>query len=331
MTLLPLPTIVLLGTGGTIAATAAGSTTLTDYSVTEGVEALLGAVPELQTLARLRCRQVFNVDSRAITNKMLLKLAAAVNKEAARPEVSGVVITHGTDTLEETAWFLNLTVKSRKPVVVVGAMRPGTALGADGPMNLYNAVLLAANPQAGGHGVMVLLNDRISAARFVSKTNTTQVDAFRSPDHGFLGNTHNGIVRILQTPVRLHTVDTEFTTAGVVALPEVDIVYDHQSAPLHFYEACIEAGTKGIVVACTGNGSLSPNAREGVRLAHKNGIACVRASRVGSGTVSSSQADLKNGLVTADSLNPQKARILLMLALTTTTQRARIQWYFDNY
>jgi L-asparaginase len=331
MTSSPLPTIVLLATGGTIAATAARSTTLTDYSVTEGVEALLTAVPELKTLARLRGRQVFNVDSRAITNKMLLRLAAVVNKEAAKPEVDGIVITHGTDTLEESAWFLNLTVKSHKPVVVVGAMRPGTALSADGPLNLFNAVLLAAHRQASGHGVMVLLNDQVSAARFVSKTNTTQADAFRSADHGYLGHTRNGIVQILQTPVRQHTIDTDFNTAGISALPDVDIVYDHQNAPLYIYEACIAAGSKGIVVACTGNGSLSPNARKGLRLARKNGIVCVRASRVGSGAVSSSRKDAKDGLITADSLNPQKARILLMLALSTTADLGRIQWYFNNY
>ncbi|HUH58631.1 MAG TPA: asparaginase [Candidimonas sp.] len=331
MTPLQLPAVVLLGTGGTIAATAALSTTLADYSVTEGVESLLSAVPEISTLARLRCRQVFNVDSRSITNKMLLKLAAVVNKEAANPEVDGIVITHGTDTLEETAWFLNLTIKSRKPVVMVGAMRPGTALSADGPLNLYNAVLLAAHAQASGHGVMVLLNDQISAARFVSKTNTTQVDAFRSADHGYLGQAHNGTIQIFQSPMRFHTAATDFSMAGVSALPEVDIVYDHQNAPLHFYEACIAAGSKGIVVACTGNGSLSPNARKGVRLARKNGIYCVRSSRVGSGTVSGSRDDKKDGLVTADSLNPQKARILLMLALTATSKLERIQWYFDNY
>src|SRR5690606_27037279 len=180
------PSIALLGTGGTIAATAAASTALSDYAVTEGVHALLAAVPEIADIADIRCQQVFNVDSRGVTNKMLLRLAKTVNRQLADPAIDGVVITHGTDTLEETAYFLNLTVDSRKPVVVVGAMRPASAISADGPLNLYNAVLVAVQPGASGHGVLVVLNDKVHAARYVSKTNTTQVEAFAAGDQGCL-------------------------------------------------------------------------------------------------------------------------------------------------
>lgn len=326
-----LPGIVLLGTGGTIAATAGSTTALTDYTVNQGIESLLTAVPEINTLARLRCSQVCNVESHAITNKMLLKLVGRVNKELADPTVDGVVITHGTDTLEETAYFLNLTAKSRKPVVVVGAMRPGSAISADGPMNLFNAVLLAASNQARGHGVLVVMNDRISAARFTSKTHSTQVDTFRSHDQGYLGQVHNGKIHIFQTPTTLHTTQSEFDVAGVKSLPLVDIIYDHQDAGLHLYEASIKAGVAGIVIAATGNGSISAQLRKGAKLAAKSKVVCVRSTRAGSGVVSASNMDDALRLVSGNSLNPQMARILLMLALGKTSDPQQIQSYFDRY
>lgn len=330
MTTLNLPNIVLLGTGGTIAATASNNTTLTDYTVTQGIESLLTAVPEMTALANIRCKQLFNVESHAITNKMLLKLASHINKELANPAVDGVVVTHGTDTLEETAYFLNLTVKSCKPVVVVGAMRPGSAISADGPLNLYNAVLLASSTQASGHGVLVMLNDKIGAARFISKTATTPVDAFRAYDQGYIGQVHADRVHIFQTPTTLHTTQTEFDITGVKTLPWVDIIYDHQDAGSHFYEASISAGAQGIVIAATGNGSVSASIEKGIKFATRHKVLCVRSSRTGSGVVSHSNADGKFGVVSGNSLNPQKARILLMLALGITRDRDRIQSYFDR-
>ncbi len=326
-----LPNIVILGTGGTIASTANSATTLTDYEVTQGVEALLNAVPQIAELANIRCHQVFNVESHAITTKMLLKLTRRINIELADPRVDAVVVTHGTDTLEETAYFLNLTVKSNKPVVIVGAMRPGSALSADGPLNLYNAVLLAGETRAAGHGVLVMLNDRFGSARFLSKCSTTEVDAFRAYDQGYIGQVHSGKVHIFQTPTLRHTAQTEFNIAGIKSLPGVDIIYDHQNAGVHFYEASIKAGAKGIVIAATGNGSLSPQVRKGVKLALKNKLVCVRASRVGSGVVSASNTDNQLGLISSGSLNPQKARILLMLALHDSSDRERIQACFDQY
>src|SRR5690606_11057368 len=191
-----LPVIALLGTGGTIAATAPSTTAVTDYTVTEGVQALLSAVPEINALAELRPQQIFNVDSRCIDNAMLLQLGAEVDRLLADDAIHGIVITHGTDTLEETAYFLNLVIKSRKPVVVVGAMRPGSAMSADGPLNLYNAVLLAASPQTQGLGVLVTLNDAVHAARYVRKAHTTHVQAFSSEDDGCIGRIHNGRVML---------------------------------------------------------------------------------------------------------------------------------------
>lgn len=331
MTKPTLPRIVLLGTGGTIAATAASTTVYTDYTVNQEVSSLLSAVPEINTLAALQCSQVFNVESHAITNTMLLALARRVNKELDDPAVDGVVITHGTDTLEETAYFLNLTVKSDKPVVVVGAMRPGSAISADGALNLYNAVLLAGSSQARGHGVLIMLNDRICAARFTSKTHCTQVDAFGSHDQGCLGQIHNGQIHIFQTPLTTHTIHTDFDVKDIKALPWVDIIYDHQDAGPHFYEASIKAGAQGIVIAATGNGSISAQMRKGMTLAAQGNVVCVRSTRVGSGVVSVSEADSALGSVSGNSLNPQKARILLMLVLGQTSDPKRIQTYFDQY
>lgn len=326
-----LPNIILLGTGGTIASTAPDSSSLTGYTVTEGVASIMAAVPGIEKLANLQCMQLFNVESFAITNAMLLKMSSKVNKLLANPAVDGVVITHGTDTLEESAYFLNLTVKSPKPVVVVGAMRPGSALSADGPLNLYNAVLLAGNPQACGQGVLIVLNDCIQAARFVSKTHTTRPDTFHSYDQGFLGHIHDKQIHLFQTSTRAHTTQTEFDTSNIKSLPAVDIIYDHQSAALHLYQASIAAGTKGIVIAGCGNGSLSPLAQKGVRLATKNKVVCVRASRTGSGVVSPRHSDHARHIISSNSLNPQKARILLMLALGVTTDTARIQSFFEQY
>ncbi len=329
-----LPAIALLGTGGTIAATAPQAAAVADYTVTEGVQALLDAVPGINALARLRPQQVFNVDSRNITNAMLLQLGAAVAQLLASDDIDGVVITHGTDTLEETAYFLNLVIQSSKPVVVVGAMRPSSALSADGPLNLYNAVLLAASPQARGQGVLVALNDTVHAARYVRKAHTTHVQAFSSADEGCIGRIHNGRVILSGGVGPLHTSDTEFSIQalhGQEQLPSVDVIYDHQNAGLHLYQASIQAGVRGIVVAALGNGSLSPQAEEGCRLAVAQDIVCVRSSRTGAGLVSASQEDTARRLVSGNTLNPQKARILLMLALTRSNEPAAIQACFDRY
>ncbi|MBV2179989.1 asparaginase [Castellaniella sp. MT123] len=326
-----LPRLVLLGTGGTIASTASDATTLSDYSVTENVDALLAGIPGIEQVARLGYQQVFNVDSREITNGMLVRLATQVQDLLDDPKVDGVVITHGTDTLEESAYFLNLVLKSRKPVVFVGSMRPGSAISADGALNLYNAILLAASREARGLGVLVMLNDRFFAARFVTKMNTTRVEAFDAPDQGSLGAICQGRVHLFQAPACVHTEKTDFSLDDLGVLPSVDIVYDHQSAGMHHYLASIKAGVGGIVVAACGNGSLSPNAEEGLSRAVGKGIVCVRSSRVPTGIVTRSQHDEPHGLIASNSLNPQKARILLMLALTQTTDRTRIQDYFDRY
>lgn len=322
--------LVLLGTGGTIASTAGDAAALTDYAVTETVDSLLSGVPGVADIARVRCERVFDVDSSKLTQGMVCQLAVRVKALLAKPSVDGVVITHGTDTIEETAYFLQLVVRSRKPVVLVGAMRPGSALSADGSLNLRNALCLAASPEARGLGVLVLLNDRFFSARFVSKMNTTRVDAFDAPDYGSLGLIAGGRIYRAQSPVLPGPDFTDLPASPDDVLPSVDVIYDHQGAGLHLYTASIRAGVAGIVVAACGNGNLSPNAQKGLRRAVARGIVCVRSSRVPSGVVTHSARDEEDGLVAGSGLNPQKARILLMLALTKTKDRAEIQSYFDR-
>ncbi|HEX8215217.1 MAG TPA: type II asparaginase [Allosphingosinicella sp.] len=327
----PLPNIAILATGGTIASTAASPTQLTGYRVTAGIESLIAAIPGLAEIANISGEQIANVGSGNITNEHLLKLAARLNALLASEAVDGAVVTHGTDTLEETAYFLNLTVKSDKPVVVVGAMRPASAISADGPLNLYNAVLLAGTREARSKGVMVMLNDRIGAARFVSKTNTTGPDTFKSAEQGYLGAINGGRAYFYSAPLRRHTSASEFDVAGLGALPRVDILYEYQNSGGELYEALASLGARGIVVAGAGNGAMSSVSADAAQAVAKRGIIIARSSRTGSGTVSQSPRGVESGFVTTDSLNPQKARILLMLALTRTTGPARIQDYFNSY
>src|SRR5881628_3290181 len=223
-----LASVMILATGGTIAGTGASSTATVGYqSAKVGIRALMEAVPELKKVANVTGEQVFQIASGNITNDHWLKLAKRVNELLAKDDVDGVVITHGTDTIEETAYFLNLVVKSRKPVVIVGAMRPSTAISADGPVNLYDATILAASEAAVGKGVLVMLNDQINGAREVTKTNTANADTFRSWELGFLGYMQDNRPHFYRQSTRKHTVDTEFDVSKLESLPQVDIVYGY--------------------------------------------------------------------------------------------------------
>lgn len=307
--------LLLVGTGGTIAATAADARVLTDYQVTQGIGAMLGAVRGAAELADIRCEQPFNVDSRSLTTRQVLQLARRLDRAAHDPDVDGVVVTHGTDSLEETAFFLHLTVRSLKPIVLVGAMRPGSALSADGPLNLTNALLVARDPASTGRGVLVVMNDRILSARQTAKFHTTRVDAFGGDGLGILGAVCDGQVRYQLRPDPDPEGMAAFALAGLRTLPAVDIIHDYQDAPLHAYQAAIQAGSRGIVIAGMGNGSLSPAAERGCAQAWRRGLVCVRASRVPRGTVTSKAADASTGLLAAHDLNPLQARIALRLAL----------------
>ena len=333
-TSMPLPRVVVLATGGTIAGTGATSTTTVGYTVANvPLQALLNAVPEIKRIAQVRGEQVFQIASENMTPEHWVTLARRVNELLARSDTDGVVITHGTDTIEETAYFLDLTVHSDKPVVIVGAMRPSTAISADGPMNLHNAVLLAGSKAAIGKGVLVCLNDQINAGRDVTKTNTSALDTFRTPDLGFLGVIAGGHVAFYREPTRRHTTRSDFDVASLTALPRVEIVPAYAGSGRMEVDAAVAAGAKGIVYAGVGDGSVALDVRPALAEARKKGIVIVRSSRVGSGIVARNGEvnDDEFDFVAGDNLNPQKARILLMLALTRTTDTRAIQRMFWEY
>jgi len=330
-----LPNVMVLATGGTIAGSGASSTTVVGYTAaTVGIDTLLNAVPELKTVANVKGEQVFQIASENMNNDYWLKLAKRVNTLLAQDDVDGIVITHGTDTIEETSYFLDLVVKSKKPVVVVGAMRPSTAISADGPINLFNAVILAGSEEAVGKGVLVALNDQINAARDVTKNNTSTADTFRTPELGFLGYMQGNKPYFYRQSTRRHTADSEFDVSNLDTLPRVDIVYGYANMDRVPIDAFVAAGAKGIVHAGTGDGSLArPAIEPALDEAHKKGVTIVRSSRVGNGIVARNgeAKDDEHDFVVSDTLNPQKARILLMLALTKTSDTKEIQRMFYTY
>lgn len=329
-----LPKLAVLGTGGTIAGSAASSTQYAGYqAAVAGVEELLVAIPSLKDVAWLESEQVAQVASQNLGGAVLLHLARRVNYWLNETDCSGVVVTVGTNTLEETAYFLNLVVKSRKAVVVTGAMRPATSLSADGPMNLYRAVVAAASPQTAGLGVLVVMNDQVIAAREVHKMDTMTVDSFKAPVFGILGWVFDNQVRLYKKPARTHTCDTEFDTSRLVSLPRVDIVVGHQDDSGVAVTALVNAGAKGLVVAGAGTASLSDAMAEAVQAAVKSGVVVVRAPRAATGIVMRNMEfdDSAYGTVAGDTLSPAKARVLLALALSSGKNATEVQTAFDTY
>ncbi|WP_345808918.1 type II asparaginase [Bacillus safensis] len=327
-----LSNIKVLATGGTIAGSSDSDTDTTGYkSGSLGIDKVIASVPQLKDIANVTGEQVANVGSENVDNALLLKLAKRVNELLKDDQVDGIVITHGTDTLEETAYFLHLVVKSDKPVVVVGSMRPASAISADGPLNLYHAVKIASAKEAKGKGVMVTLNDRIASARFVTKTNTTTTDAFKSLEQGYIGEVTGEVVSFYNEPTRKHTTESEFDVSKIKELPQVDILYGYQNDQKYMYDAAVKAGAKGIVVAAAGNGTISTEAIKGATDAVKKDVVLVRSSRTGNGIVTREKTDDEHHFVSSDSLNPQKARILLMLALTKTKDPVKVQRYYEQY
>ncbi|MBP0589003.1 asparaginase [Paraburkholderia sp. LEh10] len=328
-----LPRIAVLATGGTIAGAAPDATNTSGYQAgVVGVGQLLAAVPSLASVANVQAEQVASVDSKDMTLALWTKLAQRVNALLASDEIDGVVITHGTDTLEETAYLLHLTVKGDKPVVLTAAMRPSSALSADGPLNLLNAVTVAGKAEAKGQGVLVAFNNRIHSARDVVKTSTYAVDAFQSPEIGALGWVQDGRVEFQRGVVRPHTLATPFVIGD--AWPVVEVVTSYAGVSRVAIDALVAAGVQGIVVAGTGNGSIHSAMQTALAEAAATGVAVVRSSRVGSGHVmhNGAAADDALGFVTAGALNPYKARVLLMLALAAgLTTAAALQQVFDRY
>jgi len=328
-----LPTIVVLATGGTIAGAATTNVQAGYTSGQVGVEQLIAAVPEAKKIAKLRGEQISNIGSQDMNDEVWLKLANRVNALLAMPEVTGIVITHGTDTIEETAYFLDLVVKSRKPVVLTAAMRPATALSADGPLNFYNAVAVAASKQAAGRGVLVVVNDWIHDASSLTKTSTTAVQTFWSPLSGLIGTVAYGQIDFYRGPIGKNTSTSEFSVAGVTALPRVDIIMAYENMDGALIDAAVAAGAKGLVIAGVGNGNLTQAAVKALAAQAKKGIVCVRASRVVTGRVGRNVEleDDKLGFVASLDKNPQKARVLLRLALLKPRSVADVQRIFDEY
>ncbi len=325
--------VVILATGGTIAGSAESQTQAGYTSGQVGVETLLAAVPQLDEVARVTGEQVANVGSQDMNDEIWLRLAQRVNALAALPDVDAIVITHGTDTIEETSYFLNLVSRTSKPVVLTAAMRPSTALSADGPLNIYNAVAVAADPSASGHGVLVVINDDIHGARAITKSHTTDVQTFKSPERGLIGTTLYGVNTFFRAPYRQHTVDSEFSLEGVEALPRVDVLYMHAGFSADLIDSAVASGARGLVIAGVGNGNMTGPAREAVARAVAKGVAVVRSSRVAAGA-SGRNVEVKDdelGTVAAGELNPAKARILLKLALLKTSDAGEIQDYFNRY
>lgn len=327
------PNVVIIATGGTIAGAGASSTNVSAYqSAVVGVDALIAAVPEIRNVAEVRGEQIFQIGSQSFNDERWLKLAHRVSELLKSDAVDGIVITHGTDTLEETAYFLNLTLKSRKPVVLVGSMRPSTALSADGPLNLYNAVIVAASPQSVGMGTLVVMNDEIHSARDVTKTNSIKVETFHSL-YGPLGTVVEGQVRFYRAPIRPHTLQTEFDIDQIKSLPQVDIVYAYGNMRRAPYDAFVASGARAIIHAGFGDGSIPDYLEDAIREVRAKGVFIVRATRTGSGSVvrNAEVDDDKNGYVVVDDQNPAKARILMSLALTRTTDIAEIQRILLKY
>lgn len=328
-----LPNIMILATGGTIAGTAATSTQAGYKSGAVTIDAMLAAVPGIRDLANVKGEQISNVGSQDMTVDIMLTLAKRINVLLAQSDVDGIVVTHGTDTMEETAFFLNLVVKSEKPVVMVGSMRPSTAVSADGPLNLYNAVSVAADSNSKGRGVLVVMNDWIHGAHSLTKTSTTAVQTFLSPLRGLVGVASYGKNDFYNIPQWKHTTASEFEIDNVTKLPRVDVLYAYVDMSPDLIDASVANGAKGIIIAGVGNGNMNQASLQAAARAAKKGTVVVRSTRVATGSVARNVEvnDDDMDLIASDELNPQKARILLMLALLKSRTTADIQNLFYTY
>jgi L-asparaginase len=325
--------VVILATGGTIAGAAATGTQAGYTSGAVNIDTMIAGVPGITDLANIKGEQISNVGSQDMTFDIMLKLARRINELAKSPGVDGFVITHGTDTMEDTAFFLNLTVKTDKPVVMVGSMRPSTAVSADGPLNLYNAVGVAADPKAAGRGVLVVMNDWIQGAHSLTKTSTTAVQTFMSPLRGLVGTANYGKNDYYTSPEWKHTTQSEFDITGVTTLPRVDIIYASADMSPDLIDCAAANGAKGVVIAGVGNGNMNNASVTAAANAVKKGVVVVRSSRVVTGSVGRNVElnDDQLGFIASDELNPQKARILLTLALLKQRTPEQIQQLFYTY
>jgi len=328
-----LPNVVILATGGTIAGAGASAINSATYAAAKvGVDKLIAGLPELAKVANVRGEQVFQVASESLTDDNLLTLAKRVSALAKQSDIDGIVITHGTDTLEETAFFLTLTVHTAKPIVVVGSMRPGTALSADGALNLYNAVNVAASKDAMGKGVLVTMNDEIQSGRDVSKSINIKTEAFKS-QWGPLGMIVEGKNYWFRAPVKRHTMQSEFDIDAITSLPPVEIAMGYEGVSSTAIDALGKSGIKALIHGGTGNGSVANRIVPNLQKVRTDGVVVIRSSRVPDGFVlrNAEQPDDKYDWVVAHDLRPQKARILAMVAMTKTSDTKELQRIFWEY
>jgi len=328
------PNVVILATGGTIAGAGAEATNSATYQAAKvPVDKLIAGVPELSKVAAVRGEQVFQIASESFTNEHLVTLGKRVAALARQGDVDGIVVTHGTDTLEETAYFLNLVVRTDKPIVVVGSMRPGTAMSADGMLNLFNAVNVAAAKDARGKGVLVAMNDELNSGRDVSKMVNIRTEAFKSP-WGPLGMVVEGRNYWFRLPAKRHTINSEFDIEKIDVLAPVEIAYGYGNVSDTAYRAFAAKGAKAIIHAGTGNGSVSNRVVPSLRELRGQGVHIIRSSHVNAGGFvlrNAEQPDDQYDWVVAHDLNPQKARILAAVALTQTGDSKELQRIFWEY
>ncbi len=316
------PNVLIITTGGTIASR-------TDAPLVEGPQ-LVQAVPEIAELANISVEEFVRVGSSKMTPTLWLQLVNLINERiTGQPDLQGIVITHGTDTMEETAFFLNCTHRHDIPIVLVGSMRSSNMISADGPGNLLSAVRVASTPKSKGHGVLVVMNDNISAARDLRKSHNTRVDAFVATDKGYLGAIDGGVVTFFRSPLKAHTVKSSFAVYDLEALPHVDIVQDYAGFDASILDHFLVRENQGLVVSSFAGGRMS-HGMDALFSLPPDGKPVVIASSVRGGTITRRPGN-ESSLIIANDLPANKARILLMLALTQTNDPEKIQGFFDEY
>jgi len=328
-----LPRVIILGTGGTIAGAGASADRAAYTAGKIPIEDLIGAIPTVKKIANISGEQISSVGSQDMTIDIWKKLAVRINQIIAKKEADGIVVTHGTDKQEETAYFLDLVIPSAMPVVLTGSMRSSTAISADGPKNLYDAITVAIDPKSKGRGVLVSFNEGIFDGREVTKLSTTFTNAFGSPNTGPIGHAYDGKVEYYANAVREVNPKSPVIITADTKLPRVDIVYMYADAPSDQIDFLISKKVDGIVIAGVGNGNFNKAYMEGVKRAVAAGIIVCRASRTSSGRVVLHDEinDDELGTIVSDDLNAQKARILLMLGLTKSKDKKQLQQLFFTY
>jgi L-asparaginase len=328
-----LPRVIILATGGTIAGAGASADRAGYTAGKIPIDDLIGAIPTVKKIASITGEQIASVGSQDMSLDIWRKLAVRINEIIAKKEADGIVVTHGTDTQEETSYFLDLVVPSEMPVVLTGSMRPSTAISADGPKNLYDAITVAIDKKSKGRGVLVSFNEGIYDGREVMKMSTTFTNAFGSPNTGPIGHAYDGKVEYYANAVREVNPASPVIIKADTKFPRVDIVYMYADAPSDMIDMLVAKKVDGIVIAGVGNGNFNKTYMDAVKKAVAAGVIVCRASRTPSGRVVLHDEinDDELGTIVSDDLTPQKARILLMLGLMKTKDKKQLQEIFFKY